>query len=90
MLTFKKKVDVIILSDIPKYPYYIEALFCILIDFKKILSSISYLFQKKYNFFYYKKLNDLLINNNNYNYQIFENLNEDKFSRNSIIFRKKI
>ena len=43
---FKKKVDMIIISDIPRYPYYIEAFVSIFINLKKVFLSLKYLFKK--------------------------------------------
>ena len=87
---FKKKVDIIIISDIPKYPYYIEALFCIFVNLKRILIALKYLFQKNYNFYYYKNMNDLKIKNSNSNFEFCKNINEDKLLRYTLIFRKSV
>ena len=87
---FKKKVDMVIISDIPKYPYYIEAFFSIFINLKKILVSLKYLFQEQYNFYTFKNINNLLIKNRNYNFRCCKNINEDKILRYTIIFSKSI
>ena len=87
---FKKKVDMVIISDIPKYPYYIEAFFSIFINLKKILVSLKYLFQEQYNFYTFKNMNNLLIKNRNYNFRCCKNINEDKILRYTIIFSKSI
>ena len=87
---FKKKVDMIIISDIPKYPFYLEAFFCIFINLKRILISLRYLFQKHYNFYIYKNLNSLKVKNPNYTYKLCKNINEDKLLRYTLIFRKNI
>ncbi len=87
---FKKKVDTIIISDIPKFPFYAEAFFCIFTNIKRLIISFKYLFQKNYNFYYYKNMNDLVIKNCNYNYKFRDNLNEDKLLRYSLIFNKSI
>ena len=86
---FKKKVDVIIISDIPKYPYYIEAFFCLFINLRKVIKSISYLFHKDYNFYTFKKKDDLIINNSNYSFKFCNNINKDKLLRYSLVFHKK-
>ncbi len=87
---FKKKVDIIIISDIPKFPFYAEAFFCIFINIKRLLISFKYLFQKKYNFYHYKNMKELIIKNYFYDYNICNNLNEDKLLRYSLIFNKSI
>ena len=87
---FKKKVDMIIISDIPKYPFYLEAFFCIFINLKRILISFKYLFQKQYNFYYHKNIRTLKIKNPNYTCKICKNINEDKLLRYTLIFRKNI
>ena len=87
---FKKKVDMIIISDIPKYPYFIEAFFCMFVNIKRILISFKYLFQEQYNFYYYKNKNNLILKNHNYNYQLCQNINKDKLLRYSLIFRKRV
>ena len=87
---FKKKIDMIIISDIPKYPFYIEAFFCVFINLKRILVSLKYLFQKNYNFYYYKNVKDLKIKNSNYKCKLCKNINEDKLLRYTLIFRKSI
>ena len=87
---FKKKVDMIIISDIPKYPFYIEAFFCIFTNLNRILISLKYLFQKNYNFYSYKNKIDLIIKNRNYKYDLNENINEDKLLRYTLVFRKLV
>ena len=87
---FKKKVDMIIISDIPKYPFYLEAFFCIFINLRRILISFKYLFQKQYNFYYYKNLKSLKVKNSNYTCKLYKNINEDKLLRYTLIFRKNI
>lgn len=87
---FKKKVDAIIISDIPKYPYYVEAFFCIFTNIKRLIISFKYLFQKNYSFYHYKNKNDLTIKNHNYNYKSYDNLNKDKLLRYTLIFNKSV
>ena len=87
---FKKKVDMIIISDIPKYPFYIEAFFCIFINLNRILISFKYLFQKNYNFYSYKNKIDLIIKNRDYKYELYKNINEDKLLRYTLVFRKLV
>ena len=87
---FKRKVKMIIISDIPRYPYYIEAFFCIFINLKRVLISLKYLFQKNYNFYYYKNMSDFVIKNHDYSYEFCDNINEDKLLRYTLIFRKSI
>ena len=85
---FKRKVKMIIISDIPRYPYYIEAFFCIFINLKRVLISLKYLFQKNYNFYYFKDKSSLIIKNRDYNYEFCKNINEDKLLRYTLIFRR--
>ncbi len=85
---FLKKVDTIIISDVPKFPFYIEGVFCIFTNIKRILISLRYLFQKNYNFYFFKKKSDFLIHNDYYEYQFHTNLNEDKLLRYTIIYKK--
>ncbi len=87
---FKKKVDMIIISDIPKYPFYLEAFFCIFINLNRILISLKYLFQKNYNFYSYKNKINLIIKNRNYKYELHKNINEDKLLRYTLVFRKLV
>ena len=87
---FKKKVDMIIISDIPKYPFYLEAFFCIFINLNRILISFKYLFQKNYNFYSYKNKFNLIIKNRNYKYELHKNINEDKLLRYTLVFRKLV
>ena len=87
---FKKKVDMIIISDIPKYPFYLEAFFCIFINLKRILISLRYLFEKQYNFYYHKNIRSLKLKNPNYTCTLCKNINEDKLLRYTLIFRKNI
>ena len=85
---FKKRVEKIIISDIPKYPYYIEAFFCIFINPKRIWMSFKYLFQKKYNFYYFKNMENLIIKDRNYSIKFCNNINEDKLLRYTLIFQR--
>ena len=87
---FRKKVDAIIISDIPKYPFYIEGFFCIFLNIKRVLISLKYLFQKSYNFYIYKSKNDLLLKNQNYDFKFYKNLNADKFLRYTLVYKKKL
>lgn len=87
---FKRKVDLIIISDIPKYPFYLEAFICIFINIKRILISIKYLFQKDYNFYFFKKKRDLILDNKMYKYKFCRNLNDDKILRYTIIYEKVV
>ena len=87
---FKRKVDLIIISDIPKYPFYLEAFICIFINIKRILISIKYLFQKDYNFYFFKKKRDLILDNKKYKYKFCRNLNDDKILRYTIIYEKVV
>ena len=85
---FLRKVDRIIISDIPKFPFYIESFFCLFVNLKKILISFKYLFQKNYNFYNFKNLKELIVYNKNYKFKIYKNLNKDKILRYSLIYKR--
>ena len=88
---FKKKVKIIIISDIPKYPRFIEGFFLIFINPFKLIKGLKYIFNKNYikSGFFFKKSIQLTILNNNYNYKIETNLNDDKLLRYTLIIKKK-
>ena len=89
---FKKKINLIIVSDIPKFPRFIEGFFLIFINPFKLLKGLKYFFYKEYveSGFYFKKMKQLIVKNNAYNYKIETNLNDDKLLRYSLIIQKKI
>jgi hypothetical protein len=89
---FKKKIKLIIISDIPKYPRFIEGFFLTFINPFKLIKGLRYIFNKDYvkSGFYFKKTKQLIVQNNNYNYKIETNLNDDKLLRYSLIIQKKI
>ena len=87
----KKKTELILISDIPKYPRIIEAFFLIFINPYKLVRASKYLFKKKYlkTSYFFKKYDQLLIYNNNYIYKMQSNLNDDKLRYSLIIQKKK-
>ncbi len=85
---FKREVDLIIISDIPEYPYYLEAFISIFTNIKRIIISLKYLFEKDYNFYFFKKKKDLIIDNKKYKYKFYKNLNDDKILRYTLIYEK--
>ena len=87
----KKKPDLILISDIPKFPRLVEALFLIFLNPYKLFIAIKYLLKKKYlkTSYYFKKQQDLIVTNKNYNYKMQTNLNSDKLRYSLIIQKKK-
>ena len=86
----KKKINLIIISDIPKYPRILEAFFLIFINPFKLFKGFNYLLSKNYikTGFYFKRLNQLVVKNNAYLFKKENNLNEDQFMRYSLIIKK--
>lgn len=88
---FKKKIELIIISDIPKYPRFLEAFFLIFINPYRLIKAFNYISRFDYIKvkFFFKKLDQLIILNNYYDYKIEVNLDGDKLLRYSIIYQKK-
>ena len=86
-----KKIKLILISDIPKYPRFLEGIFLFFINPFKLFKGIQYIFQRDYikNGFFFKKLDELIVPNNNYEYKIEKNLNDDIFLRYSLIIKKR-
>lgn len=86
----KKKVKIIIISDIPKFPRGFEALFLIFLNPYKLIKAINYLFSKKYlnTGFFYKKYDELLVSDKSYICIKKKNLNDDQVLRYSLIIKK--
>ncbi len=86
----KKKIKLILISDIPKFPRSIEALFLLFLNPIKLFKGLGYLFAKKYlkTGFFYKKYNELIINNDLYICKKENNLNDDDLLRYSLIIKK--
>jgi len=87
----KSKLKIIIISDIPKYPRFIEALILCFLNPKRFFQGLKLMFEIEYlklNF-YYKKLNQININNKLYFVVKYANLNDEQFTRYSLIFSNK-
>ena len=89
-LFLKKKVKLILISDIPKYPRMLEAMLLMFFDPIKLLKGINYLFQGKYlkTDYFYKNYNELIIDNKSYIFIKKKNLNEDKLLRYSLLIKR--
>ena len=88
---FKKKIKIILISDIPKFPRFLEAILLLFLNPKKLINGLSYLFEKNYLKigFFYKKYEKLRLNNYNYNFEMKTNLNDDKLLRYTLVIQKK-
>ena len=88
---FKKKIKIILISDIPKFPRFLEAILLLFLNPKKLINGLSYLFEKNYLKigFFFKKYEKLRLNNSNYNFEIKTNLNDDKLLRYTLVIQKK-
>lgn len=88
----KNKINTIIFSDVTKFPRYIEALILFLNNPIKLLKPAKYLFCSEYlKYNYYFRSQDKLILRfiKHYNVRILENLNGNKLSRFTILFKIK-
>lgn len=88
----KNKINTIIFSDVTKFPRYIEALILFLNNPIKLLKPAKYLFYSEYlKYNYYFRSQDKLILRfiKHYNVRILENLNSNKLSRYTILFKIK-
>ena len=86
------KINTIIFSDVTKFPRYIEALILFLNNPIKLLKPAKYLFCSEYlKYNYYFRSQDKLILRfiKHYNVRILENLNGNKLSRFTILFKIK-
>ena len=88
---FKKKIKIILISDIPKFPRFLEAILLLFLNPKKLINGLSYLFEKNYLKigFFFKKYEKLRLNNSNYNFEMKTNLNDDKLLRYTLVIQKK-
>tara|TARA_Y100000591_G_C21730503_1_gene643812 strand:- start:376 stop:963 length:588 start_codon:yes stop_codon:yes gene_type:complete len=87
---FKKKVSTVIISDVPKFPRFLEAFFLLFLNPFKLIKAFNYLFTKQYRKigFFYKDYEKLIVLNNSYIYKKEENLNDDKLLRYTLIINK--
>ena len=71
----KKGVELIVISDVPKYHRIIETCILLFAYPKDFLHGLSYLLNRKYLSlnYYFKKKQDLIIKNNKYDYVFREN-----------------
>ena len=85
-----KHIDILIISDIPKYPRYLEAIILLFINPLRLFVGLSYIFRKNYlkSGFNYREYKKLVIQNSNYKYKIDKNLNEDSLLRYLLIIKK--
>jgi len=90
-LFFKKQIKIILISDIPKFPRFFEAILLLFLNPIKLINGLSYLFKKNYLRigFFYKKYKKLILNNPDYNFEMKTNLNDDKLLRYTLIIQKK-
>ena len=86
----KKKVDLIVVSDVPKYNRIIETCILFFTYPKDLLHGLGYLLNRKYLSlnYYFKKKKDLIIKNNKYDYVFRENLSSNKITRYTILIKK--
>jgi hypothetical protein len=86
------KFNIIIFSDIPKYPRIIEGIISIIFNPQRLLLALYYFFNHEYRKlgFYYRSFDKIVsVLNKYYNIQIIENLTEEKITRYTIVFKKK-
>jgi len=86
------KIKIVIFSDISKFCRVIEAIILILVNPKKLIKGLQYIFIKEYRKmgFYYRSLNDLTnMFKKNYKIKILKNLNDDKITRYTILLKIK-
>jgi 2-polyprenyl-3-methyl-5-hydroxy-6-metoxy-1,4-benzoquinol methylase len=86
------KTKIVIFSDISKFCRVIEAIILILVNPKKLIKGLQYIFIKEYRKmgFYYRNLNDLTnMFKKNYKIKILKNLNDDKITRYTILLKIK-
>jgi len=96
LYSLKKKIigkfNIIIFSDIPKYPRIIEGIVSTILNPRRLLLALHYLFYYEYRKlgFYYRSFDKIIsVLNETYNFRIIENLTGEKITRYSIVFKKK-
>ena len=87
----KKGVELIVISDVPKYHRIIETCILLFTYPKDFIHGLSYLLNRKYLSlnYYFKKKHDLIIKNNKFDYVFRENLSSNKITRYTILIKKK-
>lgn len=86
------KFNIIVFSDIPKYPRIIEGIISIIFNPRRLLLAVKYFFNPKYRKlgFYYRSFDKIVsVLNKYYNFQVIENLTGEKITRYTIVFKKK-
>jgi len=96
LYSLKKKIidkfNIIVFSDIPKYPRIIEGIISIIFNPRRLLLALYYLFNYEYRKlgFYYRSIDKIIsVLSETYNFRIIENLTGEKFTRYTIVFKKK-
>lgn len=96
LYSLKKKIfdkfNIIIFSDIPKYPRIIEGIISIFFNPQRLLLALCYFFNHEYRKFgfYYRSFDKIVsVLNKYYNFQVIENLTGEKITRYTIVFKKK-
>jgi hypothetical protein len=96
LYSLKKKIidkfNIIIFSDIPKYPRIIEGIISILFNPQRLLLALYYFFNHEYRKFgfYYRSFDKIVsVLDKYYNFQVIKNLTEEKITRYTIVFKKK-
>jgi hypothetical protein len=86
------KFNIIIFSDIPKYPRIVEGIISIIFNPQRLLLAMYYFFNREYRKlgFYYRSFDKIVsVLNKYYNIQVIENLTGEKITRYTIVFKKK-
>ena len=88
---FRKKVKIIVISDIPKFPRIVESIILLLTNPIHLFMGLSYLRNKNYlkMGYYFKNKETLKIKNNDYSYAVVDNLTSNLFSRYTMVIKKK-
>jgi hypothetical protein len=96
LYSLKKKIinkfNIIIFSDIPKYPRIIEGFISIIFNPQRLMLALYYFFNHEYRKlgFYYRSLDKIVsLLDKYYNFQVIENLTAEKITRYTIVFKKK-
>ncbi len=84
--------NIIIFSDVPKYPRIIEGIISIFFNPGRLLLAMHYFFNLEYRKlgFYYRSFDKIVsVLKKSYNFRIIENLTGEKITRYTIVFKKK-
>ena len=88
---YSKRIKKIIISDIPKFPRFIEVFILMITSPKELVMGLSYIINKNYikMGYFYKNRSQIMLKNSNYFFKFEKNLASNIFSRYTLIIQKK-